>query len=214
MHGKKSNIVNEAIQDIENLEDTMLHKKEKHFRKFHKHIRICPHPSSFDYQVYKDLKEVIICNDLDIVAIKRWDELEIDFNNQNIRYSKELNQNIIKVTNRHNYDLIKDTNVSISIPYNGVLHKTLDDEIQQYIKEYVFIQISRRIIMDSGYSEEHDINLIDKSKVIEFILTYIKEDIKNTQWKDMGSWIKQYEEYGVSLVEVLNMNGKGDLFNE
>jgi len=206
MHGKKSNIANEAIQDIENLEDTMHYKKEKYFKKSHRHVRICPHPSSFDYQVYKDLKEVIICNDLDIVTIKRWDELEIDFNNQNIRYSKELNQNIIKVTNKHNYNEIKNDNVCIAIPYKGILQKTLIEDIQEYIKNYVFIQISRRLIQESDYIEEHDIKENNMKIAIQIILSYINKDIENNSWLDMNGWVKRYKEFDVDLNEIIIKN--------
>ena len=206
MHSKKTNIINEVMQDIENLEDTMLYKKEKYFKKSHRDIRICPHPSSFDYKIYKDLKEVIICNDLSIVSIKRWDELEIDFNNQNEKYSKELNQNIIKVTNKHNYNEIKNSNVSIAIPYKGILQKTLIEDIQEYIKNYVFIQISRRLIQESDYREEYDIKENNMKTAIQFIISYINEDIKKSSYADINSWIESYKEFDVDLNEIIIKN--------
>ena len=88
--------------------------------------------------------------------------------------------------------MIKDKNVSIAIPYNGVVHKSLSVELQQYIKEYVFVQISRRIIMNSDYNKQDDINTINKNGAIQFIYLYLKEDIKNSKWKDIYIWIKKY----------------------
>lgn len=206
MQSKKLDIISESIQEMEYIEDKLLNKKEKFIKKLNKKVRICPHSNSFEHQIYKELKEVIICNDLEVVSIKRWDELEIDFNDQNTRYSQDLKQNIIKVTNQYNYDLVKNDAVCISIPYNGILQKSLDEEIQEYIKQYVFIQISRRLIQTSGYRDEEDIKDNNMQSIIEYILSYIENDIENSSWKDMKSWVKSYQEFRVDLGEIIKKN--------
>ncbi|RLA84610.1 MAG: hypothetical protein DRG78_00900 [Epsilonproteobacteria bacterium] len=205
----KKNLISEAIADIEYLEDKDIAKKETAFKKSHQRKFGGP-PGAFEDPIYKELKEIIICKDLKQISIKRWDELEVNFSNQTIRFCPQLKQDITKVTNEHNYNAIKNNNMCIAIPYNGVLQQVLDDDTQQYIENYVFIQVSRRLIQGFHYQEEYDIKENNIEDAIKFILYYIKEDIENSRWKDIDSWIKDYQEFDIDLTIILeNENFKG-----
>jgi hypothetical protein len=199
----KKDLVNEAIDDIEYLEDKDIAKKEKIFKNSHKRMYRDPPPGAFEHPIYKELKEIIICKDLIQVSINRWDELEVNFDNSDTRFCPQLKQEIIKVTNEHNYNIIKDNDFCISIPYNGVLQKIFDDDTQQYIKKYVFIQVSRRLIQTSYYREEYDIKENNVDDAIKFILSYIKKDIENSRWKDIDSWIKDYQNFDIDLTIIM-----------
>lgn len=167
-----------------------------------------------DHPIYKELKDVIICNDLSKLCPRRWDELEINFEDKNIRYSTIMQTDIVKVTNEHNYNMIKDKNISFVLPYNGVLHQKLPTEFQNYIKDYVFIQISRRIMMDCDYREEDDINTIDKNEAIKFIFEYIKNSINENYWCDFKCWVQRYREYDIDLEEIINNSNYKEIFNK
>lgn len=204
-------------QFLDNFEYESQQIEDKKYRatiKSKRHFRICPPPSMYDYPIYKDLKEVIICNDLSKICPRRWDELEIDFEDKNKRYSSLMQRDILKVTNEHNYNLIKDQNICIAIPYNGVLQQRLFNDLHQYIKEYIFIQISRRIIMDSGYSEKYDINTTDKNEAIKFIFEHIRKSINENRWCDFKCWVQRYKEYDIALEDIINNSDYKEIFNQ
>jgi len=201
----KKDLINEALKDIEYFEDKALLKKEKILKKVHRKNHRYVTPSNDESSVYKELKEIIICKDLTKVCIKRWDELEINFLNPNEKFCSKLNKKVIKVTNEYNYNLVKNDDICIAIPYNGVLQKLLDDNILKYIADYVFIQVSRSLILSSCYSEQYDIQEFEIHKAIKYIVSYIQNNIENNKYIEVDDWIRWYKEFDIDLTKYLDI---------
>ncbi len=99
--------------------------------------------SFFEYPIYRELKDVILCTDKSKICPRKWDELEVDFDNENMRHCTVCKQDVIKVTNQHNLEEVKGTNACISVPLNGILHKSFSEGWKSYIELYILVQISR-----------------------------------------------------------------------
>ena len=54
--------------------------------------------------LYKELKDIIICSDKNKICPKRWEELEINFEHENMRYCSVCQEDILRVTNQYNFE--------------------------------------------------------------------------------------------------------------
>ena len=155
----------------------------------------------FEYPIYRELKDVILCSDKSKICPRRWDELEVDFENENIWYCSVCKQNVMKVTNQYNLEEIKDTNACISVPLNGVLHKSFSEELKSYIELYILVQISRMTMQGSGYSEEDDIHSNTVEEIVRTILPYLKND----GWISINDFIRNCQQYDVDFVAIFGI---------
>ncbi len=156
--------------------------------------------SFFEYPIYKALNDIIICKDKRRVMPRRWDELEIDFEDNFVRTSRLCKEKVYKVSNIHNYDKIKNKNVFIAVPLNSMLFKNIYNEFKEQIDIFRFVQISRRLIQGSGYKDHQDIHNCNTKKVIQSILSMLI----SRSWIDYQSWIAEYQKFDLDLDEVLS----------
>lgn len=168
MTNRTSNII-EYYEDQKNKEEVCRLKKWKSFS---------PRRSPFKSDIIEDnITQVIICNNLTDISIKLWEELEINFNDKNTRFDSSLNKNIIKVSNMHNYNMLKNDNTCIAIPYNGVLYKSLSKEVLEYIDGWIFIQISRELMLHNELGNMDNNNITTLKEAIAFIKPCIECNI-------------------------------------
>ena len=153
--------------------------------------------------LYKELKDVIICSDKNKICPKRWEELEIDFEHENMRYCSVCQQDILKVTNQHNFEEAKDTNRCISVPLNGVLHRSFPKELKVCAERYILVQSSRTIMYESRHNnDEATIHSNGIEEIVKIFLTYIDD-------KDyyVHRFIENCEEYDVNFVATFRALG-------
>ena len=168
------NSKNDILNEIEEQENRELQKRIQAQRKKRARRRRGPPACLFDYPIYQPLKEAIILKDKREILPRRWEELEIDFENKNSRHCKLKNCEVYKVSNIHNYEQVKGE--CIAIPIDGTLYHQLDNELKEYIELYKFIQILRRLIQGAGFSEDRDFNSIAIEEILDLIskrYTYI-----------------------------------------
>jgi len=167
-----------------------------------------PPPDFMTHPIFGRLEYIIVLNDLSQICPRQWDEFELNLKDRDKRYSAILNTDVIKVTNIYNYNQIKEKDLGIAFPIDGVVHKSLSIELEEYIRDYIFIQMSRRIIMNSGhYYEKDDIHEVNREKAIKFIFKFIKEVIQNAyQEQDQFEfWVAYYKEFNVDFEEMLKI---------
>ena len=163
--------------------------------------------SFFEYPIYRELKDVIICADKSKICPRRWDELEVNFERENIRHCSVCKQDVMKVTNQHNLEEVKDSNVCISVPLNGVLHQFFSKELKAYIELYILVQISRMTMQGSGYSEDNDMYSNSVEEIVRSILSYLKND----GYIGIDDFIRNCERYDVDFVSVFDGVDDGEL---
>ncbi len=156
--------------------------------------------SFFEHPIYEALNDIIICKDRRRVMPRRWDELEIDFEDNFVRTFRLCKEKVYKVSNTHNYNKIKNKNVFIAVPLNSMLFKNIYDEFKEQIDIFRFVQISRRFIQESGYRDNQDIHNCNTKKVIQSILSMLI----SRSWIDYQSWIADYQKFDLDLDEVLS----------
>ena len=157
--------IKEFMDDLAEIEKT---KERKAHKKNQRTPRSTKMPKSFfEYPIYQELRDVIISKESTEIIPRRWDELEIYFEDSSVRYYDLCDEKVYKVSNAHNYNEIKNRSVAIAVPLNGVLFKNIYNDFKEQIDIFVFVQISRRLIQESGYDDSSDVNTcktLDASK--------------------------------------------------
>lgn len=165
----------------------------------------------FDYPIYKQLEHFIVCKNKDEIFPRRWDELEIDFNNKNKKVCPISKKEITLVSNVHNYNEAKEIQEYLALPINSPLFSELLSEYEEEFNLYVFIQATRVLIQGAGYSENIDLQYAQKSKATNWAMAFLKEEFDryNQRWETkeekIQRVIKDYEELGVDLKEVIEV---------
>ncbi len=151
--------------------------------------------SFFDHPVYQEQKEVIITTKSTEIIPRRWDELEIDFDDSTVRRCNLCNEKVYKVSNFHNYNEVKKRYVAIAVPLNSMLFETIYDKFKIQIDIFLFVQISRRVIQESGYDESQDIHSCDIPQVLVSILSFLVQ----REWVGYRFRIVQYQRFYFDL---------------
>ncbi len=189
--------IKEFIDDLAEIEKS---NEQKAHKKNQKTPRSTKMPKSFfEYPIYQELRDVIISKKSTQIIPRRWDELTIDFKNSSVRTFSLCDEKVYKVSNAYNYNEIKNKNVFIAVPLNGVLFKDIYNEFKEQIDIFIFVQISRRLLQKSGYDESQDIYSCDTRKVIQSILSFLI----NRDWINYQSWIAAYQKFDLALDELL-----------
>ena len=185
---------------IDDLAETEKAKERKAYKKNQRTAYSTKMPKSFfDYPIYQELRDVIVSNKSNHIMPRRWDELEIDFEDSSIRYCNICDEKIYKVSNIHNYNEIKDKSGCMAVPLNGSLFKYIYDEFKEQVDIFVFVQVSRRLIQESGYDESEDIHSCDTVNVIQSILSFLI----SREWITYQTWVAKYQEFDFNLDELL-----------
>jgi hypothetical protein len=131
--------------------------------------------SFFRHPIYQPLNEVILSKNLLYVIPRRWEELDIDFENISIRNYLTCKQSVLKVSNLHNYhDSIKEYE-HIAISLFSPLYNGLYQQYKFQMDIYVFIQIARMVIQGNGYKESMDTHSCEVQKVLNMLLSHLIE---------------------------------------
>jgi len=183
-----------ALEEREKLKEQKAYKKNK------KLVRSTKMPKSFfDYPIYQELYDVIICKEGTRVIPRKWDELEINFKDRTVRYCTMCDEKVYKVSNIHNYNEIKNRNLTIAVPINSDLFKNIYNDFKEQIDQFVFVQISRQLIQVNGYDESSDVNSCKALDEIKFILSFLI----SKDWINYQSWVVKYLEFDINLNEFL-----------
>jgi len=151
--------------------------------------------SFFAHPIYRKLKKVIITPETIEIIPRRWDELKIDFDDHTVRRCHLCNKKVYKVSNFHNYNEVKKRHMAIAVPLNSVLFETIYDEFKMQIDIFLFVQISRRVIQESGYDESQDIHSCDIPQVLVSILSFLIQ----REWIEYRFRIVQYQRFDFDL---------------
>ncbi len=154
--------------------------------------------------IYRELKDVIICGEKNKICPRRWDELEVDFDYENMRHCSVCKQDVMNVTNQHNLEEIKGTDVYICVPFNGALHQSFSEDLKAYVELYLLVQVSRMTIQGSGYSVDDDIHSNSIEEIVRSILLYLEND----GYIGTKDFIRNCEEYAVDFVSVFEVLSK------
>jgi len=149
--------------------------------------------------LYQELKNVIICNDENLLCPKRWEELNVDFEHTDSRYCSTCNQTISKVTNQYNFDEIKDSNNCIAIPLNGQLYRSLSEELKANADRYIVVQISRRMLCEAGYSYESIVHSDNAKEILKKMFDELDDGIS------VNRFTKECEKYGVDFIAMIEV---------
>jgi len=177
----------EALEQIEKTKEQQLYKKNQPTARSTKIPK-----SFFEYPIYQDLKEVVVSLDPQIVIPRRWEELEIDFSNRDIRYCSLCATYVYRVSNLYNYQILADKNVTLAIPQDSPFMKEIEDQYKTAIESYRFIQISRRIMQEVGYRIEDDLHHCELEYAADDILKYMR----GKDWISMAEWSEKYRKFG------------------
>lgn len=165
----------------------------------------------FDFPIYKQLEHFIVCKNKEMMIPRRWNELEIDFNNKNKKVCPISKKEIILVSNIHNYNEAKETQECLALPINSPLFSELLSEYEEEFKLYVFIQATRTLIQGVGYSDEFDLQTSNLNEMISWVTRYLKEQLEtyNPKWQTKEEKAQRvsrdYEELGVDLKEMIEV---------
>jgi len=190
--------IKEYIDDLAEIEKT---NERKAHKKNQKTSRSTKMPKSFfEYPIYQELRDVIISKENRKIIARRWDELEINFEDSSVRTCSLCDEKVYKVSNIHNYNEIKNKSEFIAVPLNGVLFKNIYDEFKEQVDIFIFVQISRRLIQESGYDDTMDVHTCKTLDAIQFILSFLI----SKEWINYKSWINKYQEFDFDLNEFLS----------
>lgn len=190
--------IKEFTDDLSEIEKS---KERKAYKKNQKIPRSTKKPKSFfEYPIYQELRDVIISKDGTGIIPRRWDELEIDFEDNSVRTCRICEKKVYKVSNTYNYNEIEGKSVFIAIPLNGVLFNRIYNEFKEQIDVFMFIQISRRLIQENGYNKSHDIHDCHTEKAIQSILSFLI----SRNWIDFQSLVTDYQRFDLDLDELLS----------
>ena len=185
------------FQEIEERRRT---REQKRYKKSLSVARSTKIPQSFfKYPIYRELKEIIVSLEPEVIVPRRWEELEIDFSNPYIRYCSLCDVHVYKVSNLFHYRKAKAQNMALAIPVNSPLVKRIEINHQSIIENYRFVQVSRRMMQESGYRGEEDFSSCEFNKILDEIRKYIS----CKGWIDLAQWEKKYWEYGIELEKFL-----------
>ena len=149
--------------------------------------------------LYQELKDVIICNDEDLICPKRWEELDVDFEHTDSRYCSACNRTVSKVANQHNFDEIKDSNNCIAMPFNGKLYRSLSEELKAYADKYIVVQISRRMLCEAGYSYESIVHSDSADEILKKMFNELDDGMSVNRFAD------ECEKYGVDFIAMIDV---------
>ncbi|SFV56660.1 hypothetical protein MNB_SV-10-453 [hydrothermal vent metagenome] len=151
--------------------------------------------SFFEYPVYSELKEAILCRETGKLCPRRWEELEIDFNDKNVRYSSLCGEGVTKVSNIHNLNYAETT--CIAVPIDSTLFCEIDSRYAEEIFLYIFVQLMRQKMQDVGYREEDDFSSCEMVsiaiKVTEFIELHEEK---------VNSWEREFTKYSIDFKRI------------
>jgi hypothetical protein len=198
-------MTNNALETIKRYEELEEFNESKYLNTISKAIpkkRICPPPWSYDYPIYKKLSTYIICNNNLLQCPRRWEELDLNFDDLNIRYCSFCKKNVYKVTNEYNYNKFKES--CICIPNNSKFLEILSKDMLEYTEIYKFIQISRQFIQESGYLAEIDLYSNSSEDLLYSIRVFINDRIKNSNYETFEYWKIKYQKYQIQLENFLS----------
>jgi len=182
--------IDEYLADLEKQERVREQRAIKHAKARGFSTKI---PKSFfEYPVYSELTEVILCRETGKLCTRRWDELEIDFNDKNIRYSSLCGKNVTKVSNRYNLNSAK--TVCIAIPVNSTLFGQIDSIYAEDVFLYIFIQLIRQKIQNTGYREEDDFSSCELALIAAKAIDFIK-----LHEEKVNIWEREFAKYSIDF---------------
>lgn len=131
--------------------------------------------SFFSHPIYQPINEIILSENPFHIIPRRWEELDRNFENILIRNCLACNQNVLKVSNLHNYQNSINKYSYIAIPISSPLYNNLYQKYKFQIDIYFFIQIARMIIQDNGYKMSRDVYSCNLIKVLNLLLSNLLE---------------------------------------
>ncbi len=186
----------EDLEAKEKANEQKLYKKN-HARGFSTRM----HKKFFEHPIYQPLNEIIICkNPLQIIP-KRWEELSRNFDDIAIRHYELCTINVLKISNIHNYKTTQDEYSCIAIPMSSLLYSRMYQEYKTQIDLYIFIQMSRRIIQDTGYDVNRDIKSCNSTQVLKSILS----DLLSSDYIKHSLLVASCYELNINLEELLSV---------
>lgn len=160
----------ESLEEQEKVNEQKLFKKNQ-ARGFNTKMP----KSFFEHPIYQPLNEIILSENLFRIIPRRWEELDRSFENILIRNCPECNQNVLRVSNLHNYQNSINKYSYIAIPISSPLYNNLYQKYKFQIDIYFFIQIARTIIQDNGYNVSRDVHSCNLIKVLNLLLSNLLE---------------------------------------
>ena len=155
--------------------------------------------SFFEYPIYQPLKEVILSKNPLYVIPRRWEELDIDFEDISVRNYSVCQQSVLKASNLYNYKKGIKRYEHIAIPLFSPLYDSLYEKYKFQMDIYVFIQIARMIVQGSGYEENIDAHSCKVENVLDILLSNL---IKYT-YRNHRRLIIECHQLSVNVFELL-----------
>ena len=149
--------------------------------------------------LYQELKNVIICNDENLICPKRWEELNVDFKHTDSRYYPACDKTVLKVTNQHNFDEIQDSDKCIAVPLNGKLYKSLSKELKANADRYIVVQISRMMLCEASYSYDSIIHSDSAKEILKKMFDELDDGMSVNRFTD------ECERYGVDFIAMIEV---------
>ncbi len=162
-------------------------------------IRIGRRRPAAIHLLYQELKNIIICNNENLICPKRWEELDVDFESADSRYCSACGKTVLKVTNQHNFDEIQDSDNCIAVPLNGKLYRSLSEELKASADKYIVVQISRMSLCEAGYSYESIVHSDSAKEILEKMFNELDDGVSVNRFAD------ECERYEVDFMSMLEM---------
>ena len=155
--------------------------------------------SFFKHPIYQPIKEVIISKDPFSLVPRRWEELEINFENILIRDYPTCSKTIIKVSNLFNYKNSINKYSYIAVPISSPLYNNLYQKYKFQIEIYIFVQIARMIIQDNGYKMSRDVHNCKSIETLNLLLS----DLLQYSYINHSKLLIQCHKLSVNIFELL-----------
>jgi len=155
--------------------------------------------SFFEHPIYQPLNEVILSQNPLYVIPRRWEELDIDFENIFIRNYPVCQQSVLKASNLHNYQNAIKRYEHIAIPLFSPLYDSLCEKYKFQMDIYVFIQIARMIVQGSGYRESSDVHNCNSIETLNLLLS----DLLQYSYINHRELLTQCHKLSVNIFELL-----------
>ena len=149
--------------------------------------------------LYQELKNIIICNNENLICPKRWEELDVDFEHTDSRYCSACDKTVLKVTNQHNFDEIQDSDKCIAVPLNGKLYKSLSKELKANADRYIVVQISRMMLCEAGYSYDGIVHSDSAEEILKKIFDELDDGMS------VNRITGESEKYGVDFIAMIEV---------
>ena len=182
--------IDEYLAEVEEHEQILEQKAIKHSRARGFSTKI---PKSFfEHPVYAELKEVLLCRETGKLCSRRWEELTIDFDDKNVRYSPLCGNRITKVSNMHNLNCSKTT--CIAVPIDSKLFREINSRYAEEIFLYIFIQLMRQKMQGTGYREEEDFLSCDLVSIAVNVTEFIE-----LHEEKIDIWEREFIKYSIDF---------------